>query len=603
MIDLQKKSMILDLQKSLDLTQRDYRICDKKTPRENLSDLEVFTIRFALNSTSTDELILFLDGIYGSTDGRSIRTLLSLAVLYGADRFIVNLISHPLFEFVTAYSKELVDLASGLLCKNEIESAKTLIQYLVGVCPYDLKIKALELRLTAECYGEREVDELFLKITPQDFMMESSLAEFRIDFLCEHNRLDEAGKLIAGYSELSCVPSSLLGRIIYYHIEVGNFVIGRALLKYWLRPEFCYHTQMQTVLRVIDSKAGAQEVVGMIEDVEGWYRFPDLLSCREAICSAYGLTSGYDLSDSGFLDFNTFGSPLKNPDAKNVILFCIDRSYRVPALVAIFGLVREMSHCSEKPVLALFLPEVEMPFWIMISRQLSKFEEWPDFLLIHENMPDISKTREHYGCLSLRTLPPMAYGRLFAIKMLSRLGYDKLLYLDADVVITNDLTPIFATNQLGYPVSGAVDRPIDKVVRAMKIHGISNKKYMNSGVMLFDLKHPATEVILKKAIGYVLDPDVELIFHDQCAINRALKGHFHPLPRKYNTFLFPGMLTNRESESVILHFLDCPKPWEVAHRGGHAVSLWHNQMSLAKKDSEKFGLDELECVNKEMMPS
>lgn len=602
MIGPANNSMSIDLQKILNLTDRNYRIYDKKNPRENLSDFETFTIRFALNNMPIDELMSFLDDVYGRTDGKSIQNLLSLSVLYEADQFIARLITHPLFELIIKYVDLLIEIVTTLMKNNDTERAKPLIKYLVGAYPFDLKIKALELRLAFAVEGKDKVDELCSSLTVQDYMMEPSLAEFRIYFLCENNRLDDAGALIARYTGFYFLPSSLIGSMIYYCIEREDVVIGRTLLKYWLRPDFCYHDQMQAVLRMIDSANSAKELVDNIESVDGWYRYPDLIACREAVCSLYNVGGISDELEQDLRgNLNEHDALPKSSATKNVILFCIDKPYRIPALVAIFGVVREMSHCSEKPVIALFLPELEVPFWKNISNQLSTFSEWPEFLLIHENMPEITKSREHYGCLSLRKLPTMAYGRLFAIKMLSRLGYAKLLYLDADIVVVNDLMPIFSIDQLGYPVSGAIDRPVDQITKAMKIHGIVNNKYLNSGVMLFDLKHPATEVIIKAAIHYVLTPEVKLVFHDQCAINKALKGHFHPLPRKYNNFLYPGMITQRENESVIFHFIDAPKPWDVAHRGGSAIDLWRKHLLLAKIDCKKFGLHELESVSAEMM--
>ncbi|WP_242209233.1 MULTISPECIES: glycosyltransferase [unclassified Pseudomonas] len=509
----------------------------------------------------------------------------------------MKLIYHPLFEIAPEYVDLLVDLVFGLMERGETDCPRSLIKYLVAVCPFNLKLKALEVRLALEVESEEAVEELFSQLTLQDFMMEPSLASVRIDFLCEKNRLDCAGELIAFYTGYCFLPCCLLSSIIYYYIEVGDLVTGRKLLRYLIRSEFCYHRQMQAVLRMIDSERSAQEVVEYIEDVEGWYRLPDLMACRAAVSSLYH--KGDDvrgLSPVSCIDLSGVDLSSKIPVAKNVILLCVDKSYRIPALVAIFDVVREMNQCSVKPVFALFLPESEISFWEMISGKVSQFAGLPEFLLIHENMPEISKCRERYGYHTVRTLSSMAYGRLFAIKMLCGMGFGKLIYLDADIVVVNDLMPMFAVDQMGFPVSGVVDRKIDKVVRAMKLHGISNQKYLNSGVMLFDLKHPATEVILQKAIGYVLDPEVELIYHDQCAINKALKGHFHPLSAKYNSFLFPGDINYLERDSVVWHFLDSPKPWQISHRGGSGPNLWHKHFLLAQADLRKLGIHDLEAL-------
>ncbi|RON40183.1 hypothetical protein BK666_27015 [Pseudomonas frederiksbergensis] len=594
----------LDLQRFLDITERNYRIYDRGR-LASLSEFETYVIKAALNDASVEVIVSILDKSFGYVNGRTLKSLLSMSLLYGADTFIARIIAHPLFELPIDCIESIVDVASALIDKSDIEHATLLVDYLSRAVTYKLSVKMLELKLCLYVGDREKAENLFSTISEQDYLMQLALAEMRIDFLCENKRVVEARGFIESFTKSSFLPSSLLEKMAQFYILNNELVKARDLLQYWLRSDFSYYSQFQTLLRLVDGVVSAKSVIGIIESIDGWFRYPDLIACREAISLLPCIreenqpkNENLVLAKTVVFD-NKSSCPKAIADKKNVILFCVDKSYRVPALVAILGVIREMHPDSEKPDIALFLPESEMQFWKDISDRLSVFSECPEFVLIHENMPAIQKSREQYRHLCNRQLTTIAYGRLFAVQELSFREYNKILYLDSDIVVLNDVVPMFSMHQLGYPISATIERPVDKVGQAVQIHNIVNKKYFNSGVMLFDLKHPATLTIIEKAIEYVLDPEVDLIFHDQCAINKAVKGHFHPLPEKYNSFFFPGSVSNTATEKVILHFLDSPKPWEIAHRGGSSVAIWKLQWLRAKADCERFGFTTLKLTGED----
>jgi lipopolysaccharide biosynthesis glycosyltransferase len=575
----------LELDDAVSLTERNYRIYEDKNPMKNLSTFEFSTIRTLLNEVSVDTLLASLADAYGS-NGKTLKSLLSLGVLYNAEYFIVRLIGNPLFEFPLEYLQAFLRIARGLIDKDDFGNAQLLVAYLSARIANNLKIKVLELRLYMQADEGEKIDQIFSGLSDQDYLMELSLANLRIDYLCTRKEFDEVSCFIRSFKSPEYLPSFLLGRMIQFYITIGDLANGRALLQYWLRQNFCYYSQFDTLFRLIEGRDSALDVIAQIERIDGWYRYPDLIACRNAIrlhfCQPI-LDDKIEMRDT-----------VTQPDSdiftsKNAILLCVDKNYRIPALVTILGIIREIIPCSSKPVIALFLPESEIEFWRKISLHLSSFPEFPSFSLIPENLHEIPKSREHFGFDTNKSLPVMTYGRLFAAQILMQRGYDKLLYLDADTVVLNDVTPLFSTHQLGYPVSGVIEWKVGKIQQAIKAHHIVNGKYFNSGVMLFDLKHPATEVIVRNAIEFVLNPNIHLLFHDQCALNKAVSGHFHPLPEKYNLFYTPGMVSRKEEENVILHFIGSPKPWDIAYRG-RGKKIWYNQWLRALADLEKLNL-------------
>lgn len=589
---IESKSASVNLEKTLTYTEKNYNIYSKAAPLENLSNLQQEIIRTALNGLSIKKSIATLTNARGHINGSSLNLLLSLGVLYSAEHFIIRIIQHPLFELPLEYVDALIDTAYTLIKQHDIDSANLLTNYLTGVVPYNLKATALALKCSQHSPNRETTEALFSKLSDQDYVLEPALATLRIDYLVENSKVQEAKNFIESFRSLTHLPSVLLEKMTQFYIRAEDLESGRRLLRYWLRNDICYHTQFRTLFRLIESREHARQMIQQIESIDGWYRNPDLIICREGIelhpCfkeAAPACTIDASASMPGL----NIASAAPN----NVILFCFDGAYRVPALVAILGIIRELPSDRPKPVIALYIPVGEIPFWEKVTLQLINASTPVELRLIHEKIPQLQKNREHYKLLSDRKLPSIAYGRLFAIQLLLNEGYEKLLYLDSDIVVLGDVTPILSLNQLGYPISAVIERPIGIVGQTVNAHKILNKKYFNSGVMLIDLKHVAIKSIIDKAIDFILDPNTTLLFHDQCAINKAVQGYFHPLPEIYNFFLFPGAKPCPPG-NVILHFLDSPKPWEAAHRGGSGIAIWRNQWLRAKSDIKRLGLDQLE---------
>ncbi|MCQ2181886.1 MAG: glycosyltransferase family 8 protein [Bacteroidales bacterium] len=103
--------------------------------------------------------------------------------------------------------------------------------------------------------------------------------------------------------------------------------------------------------------------------------------------------------------------------------------------------------------------------------------------------------------------------------------YDKVLYLDCDMVVRNDLAVLFSGTDLGENLLGAV---------------YERKGYFNSGFLLMNLsgmREDETSLKLMKA----LDTDY-LEFPDQDALNMVCKGRVKALPPYCNgirTFWLP----------------------------------------------------------------
>jgi lipopolysaccharide biosynthesis glycosyltransferase len=105
------------------------------------------------------------------------------------------------------------------------------------------------------------------------------------------------------------------------------------------------------------------------------------------------------------------------------------------------------------------------------------------------------------------------------------------------------------------------------VRHATEVHQLKGR-YFNSGVLRFDLTDPELPGLLDKAIAAAIDPEVTLIFQDQCALNIAFDTKMAELPERFNYFNPPSVSGDGISatDAVIVHFLDRPKPWDSLYR-------------------------------------
>ena len=129
---------------------------------------------------------------------------------------------------------------------------------------------------------------------------------------------------------------------------------------------------------------------------------------------------------------------------------------------------------------------------------------------------------------------PVIFYRLFAHRVFPNV--DKMLYMDSDTLVQSDLSELFNTDVSNY-VLGAVrdmaptedlDSYAGKYVREFKEKYLAYNLYVNSGVLLMNLKNMAAS---EQDLANV---NLELRYPDQDIINVALDGKILELPLRYN---------------------------------------------------------------------
>jgi lipopolysaccharide biosynthesis glycosyltransferase len=142
----------------------------------------------------------------------------------------------------------------------------------------------------------------------------------------------------------------------------------------------------------------------------------------------------------------------------------------------------------------------------------------------------------------------------------------KLLYIDTDTLVLNNLSELYHWPLDGYPVAAVYDN----YVKTQPMIGMDTPgEYLNSGVLLIDTQAWRDQKISEKAIDYLLTYPERIRYVDQCALNAVLRHNWLHLDTRYNllyTYL-PEEQSKQQvmkvmNDAVIVHF-NLERPWHM----------------------------------------
>jgi lipopolysaccharide biosynthesis glycosyltransferase len=252
------------------------------------------------------------------------------------------------------------------------------------------------------------------------------------------------------------------------------------------------------------------------------------------------------------------------------IFYCADGAYLLPALVSLTSLCINNPRLAREASFALVLEssavDAARPQVARLARRLGIAIELVDAASVARSQQDL---RTSYGLFTGgRSLASSAYYRIFFARFLaSRQVAGEALYIDADTLVRRGLDAMFDL-PMEQPLMARADADRAEVRYASVLHGLESP-YFNSGVLRMNLADAELAPLLDAAIDHAHDPQIELIYHDQCALNRAFNRRTCPLPDRFNYLLSTDRSGDDvpSDEAVILHFLDRPKPWDSMYDG------------------------------------
>lgn len=168
----------------------------------------------------------------------------------------------------------------------------------------------------------------------------------------------------------------------------------------------------------------------------------------------------------------------------------------------------------------------------------------------------------------------VSYFRLFLTDILP-LTIDRVVYLDCDLVIEDDISILYDYALNGQPIGAVVD-PYNNNLHARL--GVSpSHRYFNAGVLVIDIALWRELSIKHKFVEYVKRNAINLRFHDQDVLNATFANNVSYLPYQWNfqaktkskDLIFIGLeykCDNTDfSNPSIIHYTTNLKPWFYRH--------------------------------------
>lgn len=138
------------------------------------------------------------------------------------------------------------------------------------------------------------------------------------------------------------------------------------------------------------------------------------------------------------------------------------------------------------------------------------------------------------------------YGRLMIANVFNEV--DKLLYLDADIIVEKSLRELFSIHLNGKLFGACTDK--DSIIQATRLN-IFHGSYFNAGVLLIDCMQWRKKNIINKIIDFLKNYKDELNWADQDLLNIMFSHEsVYLLDKRYN---YPAIL-NEHLDPTIYHF-------------------------------------------------
>jgi lipopolysaccharide biosynthesis glycosyltransferase len=246
-----------------------------------------------------------------------------------------------------------------------------------------------------------------------------------------------------------------------------------------------------------------------------------------------------------------------------VVVFCFDVHYVMHAYQAFWGLLQNFGSRSKmtKLTICVVFDGVqceEVDELTSFTKELGRGRDYS--VAVHTEYVDMKKRVAELDVVT--AWPPTVYAR-FQLGSLFPL-MDRILYLDLDITVVDDVGLLFKHDLRGYPIGAIVDYCDDE-------------KYFNSGVLLMDLvqfrgTYESELFAMQRQMPVVKYPD-------QDVLNKVFSGKWLALEQKWNyrsywTFGFPqGAHCEREqclflgwnALPSIIHYACPEKPWKKDH--------------------------------------
>ena len=268
---------------------------------------------------------------------------------------------------------------------------------------------------------------------------------------------------------------------------------------------------------------------------------------------------------------------------------CFDRHMELPFLVTASSIKRHLK-CDRKVVVHAFHsdPLATEP-GILFGLDSDNFEV--RFQRIESPFRKVEVTSRLTEATLLRLMLPSLLPAI-----------DRVVYLDCDIVVLNDIAALYDTDLVGQALAACLDYSLigihvennwrfvvgpvvwDPASYVTEVVGLTDwRTYFNAGILVFDLAKWREANLAAAAISYLERTAGRRLLNDQDAINNVVDGAFVRLDPRWNVnacrtepeFLTAGRTLQEIGELLrrdpwIMHYAGPDKPWD----GDSAKTEW-----------------------------
>ena len=207
------------------------------------------------------------------------------------------------------------------------------------------------------------------------------------------------------------------------------------------------------------------------------------------------------------------------------ILFSANTGYIGPSKVFLYSVCKSNS-------------EYDIDFWFVYHDMTEEgIDELRKVISLFPNkkihLLDVGE--EFLKGVKLDSLSIETFYRIKAIDMLP-LDLHRILYLDVDMVVKDDLSELFSVSLDGHPIAACED--MNALIACVDVHASSkvplDKPYFNAGMLLMNLDYLRENNLGEKLVNRVLNEYKNFLYYDQDILNSEFYENVLILPFVYN---------------------------------------------------------------------
>ena len=238
------------------------------------------------------------------------------------------------------------------------------------------------------------------------------------------------------------------------------------------------------------------------------------------------------------------------------IFITIDNSYVPYAEVAIRGIKENSSKEYNYNIHILYSNLTQK------DKEILKYLEDENYKIIFREMKEVLENiTDRIENRFKNTFTPEIYFRLFIPEIFTE--YEKGIYIDSDIVVLGDISELYNKNLGNNLIGACIDKSVQDIPEIMNYYenavGIKRDKYINSGVLLMNLKELREKKFTKHFLNLLNKYHFDTVAPDQDYLNVICNGKILYLGDEWDAM--PTENGKELENPKLIHYNLFQKPW------------------------------------------